>query len=75
VCSYGAIELRETRQGKKAEVNPVLCKGDGLCNAVCPSGAISLKHYTDDELAAQIDAVVSGLERPAAEAEPCLPVC
>jgi heterodisulfide reductase subunit A len=55
-CTYGAIEFRETRQGKKAVVNPVLCKGDGLCNAKCPTGAIQLKHYTDEELLAQIDA-------------------
>jgi heterodisulfide reductase subunit A len=57
-CTYGAIEFRETRQGKKAVVNPVLCKGDGLCNAKCPTGAISLKHYTDAELLSQIDAAV-----------------
>jgi heterodisulfide reductase subunit A len=57
VCTYGAIELRETRQGKKAVVNPVLCKGDGLCNAKCPTGAIQLKHFTDEEMFAQIDAV------------------
>jgi heterodisulfide reductase subunit A len=56
VCTYGAIEFRETRQGKKAVVNPVLCKGDGLCNAKCPTGAIRLKHFTDEELFAQIDA-------------------
>jgi heterodisulfide reductase subunit A len=56
VCTYGAIELRETRQGKKAGVNPVLCKGDGLCNAKCPTGAIQLKHFTDEEMFAQIDA-------------------
>jgi heterodisulfide reductase subunit A2 len=58
VCTYGALELRDTKQGKKAVVNPVLCKGDGLCNAKCPTGAISLKHYTDEELLAEIDAVV-----------------
>jgi len=57
-CTYGAIEFRETRQGKKAVVNPVLCKGDGLCNAKCPTGAISLKHFTDEELLSQIDAAV-----------------
>ena len=58
VCAYGAIEFRETRQGKKAVVNPVICKGDGLCNAMCPTGAISLKHFTDEELLSQIDAAV-----------------
>jgi heterodisulfide reductase subunit A len=55
-CTYGAIEFRDTKQGKKAVVNPVLCKGDGLCNARCPTGAISLKHFTDEEVLSQIDA-------------------
>ena len=58
-CTYGAIEFRETPQGKKAWVNPVLCKGDGLCNAKCPTGAIVLKHFTDEELLNQIDAAIT----------------
>ncbi len=57
-CTYQAIEFRSTKKGKKAEVNPVLCKGDGLCNAKCPTGAIYLKHFTDDDLLSQIDAAV-----------------
>jgi heterodisulfide reductase subunit A len=60
-CTYGAIEFRETRQGKKAVVNPVICKGDGLCNVKCPTGAIFLKHYTDEEIFRQIDAAVPAL--------------
>jgi heterodisulfide reductase subunit A len=56
-CAYYAIEFRDTRQGEKAVVNPVLCKGDGLCCAKCPTGAIQLKHFTDEEILAQIDAV------------------
>jgi len=39
-------------------VNPVLCKGCGLCNTKCPTGAISLKHYTNEELSSQIDAAL-----------------
>lgn len=61
VCTYGALELRETRQGKKAFINPVLCKGDGLCNSKCPTGAIKLKHYTDDEIVAELDAALEDL--------------
>ena len=55
-CTYGAVEFHDTPQGKKATVNPILCKGDGLCNAKCPSGAIYLKHFTDGEILAQINA-------------------
>jgi heterodisulfide reductase subunit A len=59
-CTYGAIEFRETAEGRKAWVNPVLCKGDGVCNAVCPTGAVFLKHFTDEDLICQIDAAVAG---------------
>jgi len=54
-CTYGAIDFRETPQGRKAWVNPVICKGDGLCTAKCPTNAIFLKHFTDEELMCQID--------------------
>ncbi len=63
-CAYGAVEFRETRQGRKAVVNPVICKGDGLCNAMCPTGAILLKHFTDEELVSQIDAALPQEETP-----------
>ncbi|MCX6010597.1 MAG: 4Fe-4S dicluster domain-containing protein, partial [Chloroflexi bacterium] len=61
VCKYGAIEFHDTPQGKKARVNPILCKGEGLCNSKCPTGAISLKHFTDEEIFCQIDAAVPAL--------------
>lgn len=55
VCMYNAIEFHETPHGRKAWVNPVLCKGDGLCCAKCPTNAIFLKHFTDEDLLSQID--------------------
>jgi heterodisulfide reductase subunit A len=59
VCSYGAIDFHENDKGyRPARVNPVLCKGDGLCNAKCPTGAIQLKHYTNDEIVHQLDAEI-----------------
>ena len=69
-CTYGAIEFYETPQGRKARVNPVLCKGDGLCNTVCPTRAIVLKHFTDEEIMSEIDAALSDEElvRPMAAA-------
>lgn len=56
ICTYGAIELADTKQGKKAKMNPVLCKGCGLCNSKCPTGAIQLKHYTDEQIINQLEA-------------------
>ncbi|MCP3950627.1 MAG: CoB--CoM heterodisulfide reductase iron-sulfur subunit A family protein, partial [Desulfobacterales bacterium] len=61
-CTYDAIEFVETPKGKKAWVNPILCKGDGVCNAKCPTNAIVLKHFTNTELCSQIDAAVTDEE-------------
>ncbi|THB72623.1 MAG: CoB--CoM heterodisulfide reductase iron-sulfur subunit A family protein, partial [Desulfobacteraceae bacterium] len=58
-CTYDAIQFYDTKKGKKAIVNPVLCKGDGLCNAKCPTNAIILKHFTNEALYGQIDAAVT----------------
>jgi heterodisulfide reductase subunit A len=61
-CTYGAIEFIDTPNGTKARVNPVLCKGDGLCAAKCPTSAVALKHFTDQALLSQIDAAGTGEE-------------
>jgi heterodisulfide reductase subunit A len=58
-CAYGAIGWHDTPGGRKARVNPVLCKGDGLCCAKCPTGAVMLKHFTDEEVLNQIDAALA----------------
>ena len=58
-CTYGAIHWHETKGGKTAEVNPALCKGDGLCCSNCPTDAIVLRHYTNQEVFNQIDAALS----------------
>ena len=59
VCTYGAIDFYDTLAGRKAGVNPVLCKGDGVCNTVCATNAIQLKHFTDEEIMSEIDAAFS----------------
>jgi heterodisulfide reductase subunit A len=61
-CSYDAIEFIDTPKGNKAWVNPILCKGDGLCSAKCPTSAIVLKHFTDQALCSQIDAATTDEE-------------
>ncbi|MHC4817021.1 MAG: 4Fe-4S binding protein, partial [Planctomycetota bacterium] len=58
-CTYGAIHAVQTKTGQKAVVNPALCKGDGLCCAKCPTDAIVLAHFTNQEVFNQIDAALS----------------
>jgi heterodisulfide reductase subunit A len=55
-CPYTAI-VRNTNE--KAEVNPALCTGCGTCVATCPSGAITALHFTDEEIVAQIDGLLT----------------
>ena len=38
---------------------PALCKGDGLCCSKCPTDAIVLRHFTNEEVMNQIDAALS----------------
>jgi heterodisulfide reductase subunit A len=58
ICAYGAIEWVETSYGKKARVLPGLCKGDGLCNTVCPSKAIAVNAFSDKQIEHQIKAAL-----------------
>jgi heterodisulfide reductase subunit A len=54
-CPYHSIELQEGF----AKVNGYLCKGCGTCTAVCPNKAISLIHFDDRELVAEIIGALS----------------
>jgi heterodisulfide reductase subunit A len=75
-CAYDAIAFQETAKGPKAFVNPILCKGDGLCNAKCPTNAIMVKHFTDESILSQIDAAgdVDEIEAKDEKQQPLEPV-
>ena len=40
-----------------AEVDVSLCTGGGICEAICPSGAISIRHLRDKQIYAQIERI------------------
>ncbi len=67
VCTYGAIHWRGKKGNQTAEVNPALCKGDGLCCSNCPTNAIVLRHFTNQEVFNQIDAALSESWSPTRE--------
>jgi heterodisulfide reductase subunit A len=54
-CAYNAIEVVPGDGGHDyAVTNPVLCQGCGKCGAGCPAGAITMKHFTDDQILTEI---------------------
>jgi heterodisulfide reductase subunit A2 len=52
VCPYTAIVYDEAKG--KAYVQEALCKGCGTCVGACLSKSLSLKHFTDDQLVAEM---------------------
>jgi heterodisulfide reductase subunit A-like polyferredoxin len=44
----------------KVEIRLQMCQGCGMCAGICPSKAIDLHHYTDDQLAAETAAYLRG---------------
>jgi heterodisulfide reductase subunit A len=56
LCPYGAISFDEEKTVSR--VNEALCKGCGVCVAACPSGAITGKHFTTQQLMAEIDGIL-----------------
>jgi len=58
VCPYHAI----TPADKKAGIYPMIiqaaCAGCGTCGAECTTDAISMRHFTDQQIIAQIDAIL-----------------
>ena len=67
LCPYGAIsyEIVEINDhgrksaGRAAQVNDALCQGCGACVVTCPSGAMDLKGFSNRQLIAEIDAIIS----------------
>ncbi len=54
VCPYNAISI--DKEKKEAEVVEAACAGCGTCGAECPRDAIEMRHFTDEQIFAQIDA-------------------
>ena len=57
LCPYSAIEFNEEK--KQSHIISALCKGCGVCVAACPSSAIKGRHFTDQQILAQVDGLFS----------------
>jgi heterodisulfide reductase subunit A len=56
VCPFHAIHWTK---GQVPEIVEAACAGCGNCAAECPVVAITMRHFTDEQLMAQIDAILA----------------
>ena len=57
VCPYSAIDFIDLKG--ISSVNEALCKGCGACTAVCPSKAARQKHFTQDQVLAEVEGLLA----------------
>ncbi len=57
LCPYSAIIFDDEK--KRSTVISALCKACGACVAACPSSAITARHFTDEQIFAQIEGVLA----------------
>jgi heterodisulfide reductase subunit A len=55
VCPYHAIVGGDAKQKIKAAVIEAMCQGCGTCAPECTRDAITIRHFTDQQMMAQID--------------------
>ncbi|PKN64242.1 MAG: disulfide reductase [Deltaproteobacteria bacterium HGW-Deltaproteobacteria-10] len=56
VCPYGAPAFNYEKN--VSEINEALCKGCGLCASVCPSSAIITRHFTNEQVLAEMEGLM-----------------
>jgi heterodisulfide reductase subunit A len=56
LCPFSAISFDEEKH--VSQINEALCKGCGVCVAGCPSSAITGKHFTTEQIIAEIEGVL-----------------
>jgi len=66
LCPFSAIRVVETEKGSKAETIAASCKGCGVCSASCPQKAATVHHFSDEQVTAQIEALLPLMEKEAA---------
>jgi len=59
LCPFQAIELQPRGDRRVSHVSEAVCKGCGTCSVACSSGAITMHHFTNEQILAQVEALFS----------------
>lgn len=51
--------MKEEGDKRTAHVIEALCKGCGACGTACPTKAITMGHFTTQEILAQVEAALT----------------
>jgi heterodisulfide reductase subunit A len=54
ICPYGAPKVEDG----KSKIREILCRGCGSCSAECPRQAITMRHFGDHQILAQVKALL-----------------
>jgi len=54
ICPYGAPKI----ENGKSKIREILCRGCGSCAAECPRRAITMRHFGDHQILAQVKALL-----------------
>jgi heterodisulfide reductase subunit A len=59
LCEFHAPKVSKNEKPLPVStINEALCKGCGACAVICPTGAISIKHFTRDQILAEVEALI-----------------
>jgi heterodisulfide reductase subunit A len=59
VCPYHAITECSKKEKRYPTIIEAACAGCGTCAAECPSDCISMRHFADSQIVAQIDGILA----------------
>lgn len=58
-CSFKAARVQEVSPGEfKCVINPSVCKGCAVCAVTCCNGAITAKHFTNQQILNKVESMI-----------------
>ena len=56
ICDFHAPAVISKNGVWVSAINETLCKGCGACAVICPTGAMSVRHFTQEQILSMVDA-------------------